>query len=62
MDIQSLVATNLNTVRKPATGPKAEQEYFRRCEFAFPRLRLPPAAVFGAFIGLAVIAGSAGLL
>ena len=62
MDIQTLVATNLSAVRKPATGPKAEQEYFRRTGAAFPRLRLPPAAVFGAFVGLAVIASSAGLL
>ncbi len=62
MDIQTLVATNLTAIRKPATGAKAEQEYFQRCEFAFPRLRLPPAAVFGAFVGLAVIASSSGLL
>ena len=62
MDIQTLVVANLNSVRKPARGPRAEQEYFEGHDFAFPRLRLPPTAMFGAFVGLVLFAASTGLL
>ena len=62
MDIQTLVAPNLNSVRKPARGPRAEQKYFEDHDFAFPRLRLRPTALLGAFVGLVLFAASTGVL
>jgi len=40
MDVRSLVATGLPVRSRPGSGPRAEEEYFRRWSSASPDPRL----------------------